>query len=67
MAKSLNSIGALVIAGLLSFFHFLEKQREPGLQTESSFTTVELSERTLHRRVVESVIWSTPAVNFDLM
>ena len=67
MAKSLNSIGGLVIAGLLSFFHFQEKQREPGLQTESSLTTVELSERTLHRRVVESVVWGTPAVNFDLM
>jgi hypothetical protein len=67
MAKSLNSIGALAIAGLLSFFHFQGKQREPSPKTESSFTRVELAERTLHRRAVESVVWGTPAVNFDLM
>jgi hypothetical protein len=67
MAKSLNSIGALAIAGLLSFFHFQGKQREPSPKTEPSFTRVELAERTLHRRAVESVVWGTPAVNFDLM
>jgi hypothetical protein len=31
------------------------------------FTSAELAERTLHRRAVEAVIWSTPAVNFAVM
>jgi len=31
------------------------------------FTSTKLADRTLHRRAVEAVIWSTPAVNYDLM
>jgi hypothetical protein len=31
------------------------------------FTSEELSRRTVERRAVEAVIWSTPAVNFDVM
>jgi len=32
-----------------------------------AFTPVELSERTIHRRAVEAVIWGMAAVNYDLM
>jgi hypothetical protein len=34
---------------------------------ESTYTSAQLAERTLHRRAVEAVIWGVPAVNFDLM
>ena len=32
-----------------------------------AFTSAELSERTLHRRAIEAVIWGMPAVNAELM
>src|SRR3984957_17742391 len=35
--------------------------------TTPTFTPSELSQRTLHRRAVEAVIWGMPAVNFDLL
>jgi hypothetical protein len=34
---------------------------------ESSFSSTELAERTVHRRAVEAIIWGIPVVNFDLM
>src|SRR2546421_29659 len=36
-------------------------------KTRSTFSAVELAERTMHRRAVEAVIWGMPAVNYDLM
>ncbi len=36
-------------------------------QNMTQFTPAELAERSLHRRAVEAVIWSMPAVNYDLM
>ena len=44
-----------------------EKQSEPGAKTAAPFTSIQLAERTLHRRAVEAVIWGMPAVNFDLL
>lgn len=35
--------------------------------TSVRFTPEQLSERAIHRRAVEAVIWGMPAVNFDLM
>ena len=35
--------------------------------TESKFSPSELTERMVHRRAVEAVIWGMPAVNFDRM
>ena len=67
MKKSLRSINALAIAGLLGLFSCEGKQREPNPQSESSFTTVELTDCMLHRRAVEAVIWGMPVVNYDLM
>lgn len=32
-----------------------------------TFTRAQLTERTLHRRAVEAMIWGIPAVNYDLM
>ena len=32
-----------------------------------SFSTEDLSRRTIERRAVEAVIWGMPAVNYDLM
>src|SRR5882724_6706153 len=36
-------------------------------KTPTTFTPSELAERMLHRRAIEAVIWSMPAVNYDLM
>ena len=33
----------------------------------STFTSVQLNERTVHRRAVEAVIWGMPAVNMELL
>jgi hypothetical protein len=44
-----------------------EKMPEPGAQIDAPFTPPQLTERTLHRRAVETVIWGMPAVNFDRM
>ena len=38
-----------------------------ALATKSTFSTAELTARTIHRRAVEAVIWGMPVVNFDLM
>lgn len=32
-----------------------------------AFSPAELTERTVHRRAVEAVIWGMPAVNYDMM
>lgn len=32
-----------------------------------TFTQAEITERTIHRRAIEAVVWGMPAVNFDLM
>ena len=32
-----------------------------------AFSPAELTERTLHRRAIEAVIWGMPAVNAELM
>jgi hypothetical protein len=34
---------------------------------KTTFSSDDLASRTVHRRAVEAVIWSTPAVNFDRM
>jgi hypothetical protein len=44
-----------------------EKPREAVKKPQLPFSAAELAERTLHRRAVEAAIWSTPAVNFDMM
>jgi hypothetical protein len=36
-------------------------------ETNKSFTSAQLAERTLHRRAVEAVIWGMPAVNYQRM
>jgi hypothetical protein len=36
-------------------------------KTSQTFSPAELTERTVHRRAVEAVIWGMPAVNYDLM
>jgi hypothetical protein len=66
MRKTLGSIGALSIVGLLVSFPCHGKQREPNQQTESS-ATLDLAVRTMHRRAIEAVIWGMPVVNYDLM
>ena len=35
--------------------------------TKSTFSSAELTARTVHRRAVEAAIWGMPIVNFDLM
>ena len=36
-------------------------------KNSQAFSPAELTERTLHRRAVEAVIWGMPAVNYELM
>lgn len=36
-------------------------------KTSQTFSTADLTERTVQRRVVEAVIWGMPAVKYDLM
>ena len=36
-------------------------------QSERTFSSTELAERTLHRRAVEAAIWGMPLVNVDAM
>jgi hypothetical protein len=67
MQKSLGSISALAIAGLLGLIPCQGEQRKPNPPTESSVTAVELTDRMLQRRAVEAVIWGMPVVNYDLM
>lgn len=38
-----------------------------GQTHAESFTPQQLTERAIHRRAVEAVIWGMPAVNYDLM
>jgi hypothetical protein len=66
MRKSLGSIGALSIVGILVLLPCHGKQLEPNSQTESS-ATLELAVRTMHRRAIEAIIWGMPGVNYDLM
>jgi hypothetical protein len=61
----------LVAAVLLAFGLLLGALVIPASaqdkKPDSSITPAQLAERTVHRRAVEAVIWSMPAVNFDLM
>ena len=41
--------------------------RSRAEKTSEAFSPAELTERTLHRRAVEAVIWGMPAVNTELM
>ena len=36
-------------------------------KNSQAFSPAELTERAIHRRAVEAVIWGMPAVNYDLM
>jgi hypothetical protein len=36
-------------------------------EAPQTFTAKQLTERTLHRRAVEAIIWGIPLVNYDLM
>lgn len=42
-------------------------QPQTATTTESAFNSTDLTERALHRRAVEAVIWGMPAVNYQLM
>ena len=42
-------------------------QRQPDPSAGPPSNPAELTDRALHRRAVEAVIWGMPAVNFDLM
>ena len=49
---------------LLASFAFAQ---EKNPEENSAFTPAQLTERTIHRRAVEVVIWGMPAVNYDMM
>jgi hypothetical protein len=66
MRNSLSSIFALPIVGLLGLFPYQGRQEEQNPQTRSPFSTDE-TDRLLHCRAVEAVIWGMPVVNYDLM
>ena len=36
-------------------------------KAESTFSSTDLAERTIHRRAMEAINWGIGAVNFDLM
>jgi hypothetical protein len=38
-----------------------------GQERKPEFTPAQLTERTIHRRAVEAVVWGMPAVNFELL
>jgi len=40
---------------------------QPSTTTALTFTAADLTERTIHRRAVEAVVWGIPVVNYDLM
>ena len=42
-------------------------QRQPDPSAGPPSNPAELTDRALHRRAIEAVIWGMPAVNFDLM
>jgi hypothetical protein len=68
MTKSFGRYATMVALALaVSLFVAQGKFRRADAQSGSSFTSVELRDRTVHRRAVEAVIWGTPAVNFDVM
>ena len=52
---------ASVLSAILTISAFAQEK------TSQAFSPADLTERTLHRRAVEAVIWGMPAVNFDLM
>jgi len=64
---SITVLGAAVVALALASTAFAQRTQPEAKNTPSSFSPSELAERTLHRRAVEAVIWSMPAVNYDLM
>jgi hypothetical protein len=68
---SLTRAAALAVGSLVGWLTIptaaQEKAAEPSAKTESPFTPVQLTERALHRRAVEAVIWGMPAVNFERM
>jgi hypothetical protein len=41
--------------------------QEANTNNDSAVTPEQLTERTIHRRAVEAVIWGMPAVNYQLM
>ena len=41
--------------------------RVPQQKNSQAFSPAELTERAIHRRAVEAVIWGMPAVNYDMM
>ena len=41
--------------------------KAPAKKEASAPTPAELTERVVHRRAVEAVIWGMPAVNYDLL
>jgi len=41
--------------------------QEKNAKADQTFSPVKLTERTIHRRAVEAVIWGMPAVNAELM
>ena len=49
---------------LLASFAFAQEKKP---EENSAFTPAQLTERTIHRRAVEVVIWGMPAVNYDMM
>jgi hypothetical protein len=57
----------LALTVLVIFSGCNEKQQTEPAKSAVTFGSTELADRTLHRRAVEAVIWSTPAVNYDVM
>src|SRR3984957_15029575 len=45
----------------------IKMNAQTAATTTSTFSASELTERTIHRRAVEAVIWGIPLVNYDLM
>jgi hypothetical protein len=52
---------AFALSAMLTVSAFAQEKNS------QAFSPAELTERTLHRRAVEAVIWSMPAVNAELM
>ena len=58
--KLTNVAPAFALGAVLTISALAQEKTTPG------FTAEQLTERTLHRRAVEAVIWGMPAVNAEL-
>jgi hypothetical protein len=66
MKKTLGILIALAIPGLLGLSQHPGKPPQPSPDNRTA-SNVEMTDRLLHCRAIEAVIWAMPVVNYDLM